>query len=179
MFSTRTNWRLAPNALSRVLRDVRASGRRFRPHHLNPTKRVYVPIRCCACRWSIGKLFITITTRGLLEARNAFANTIAKRIAFSISIRAAVLTTSTSEAYSYVFRCCAIRRTRSWFQPVIRSLSSSPISAMSAVPYPLSTIRMQIDFDSLYKRRLPLASGNSRHPNNQLAPMFPSRRRWL
>jgi aspartate/methionine/tyrosine aminotransferase len=174
MFSARTNWHLAPNALSRVLQEMRASGREIfdltisnpteagvRPDPevvlaalVNPEATHYDPQPC-----------------GLLEARNAVCHYYreAHRV-FDLDPERLVLTTSTSEAYSYVFRLLCNPS-----DEVLVPKPSYPLFEFLAdlcdvklVPYPLIYDHgWQIDFDSLYKA----ASSRSRavilvHPNN-------------
>ncbi len=108
MFSNRTNWHLAPNDLTRVLKDVRASGQEiFDLTISNPTEAgVQIDPEVV-----LGALINPEATRydpqprGLVEARSAVCHYYreAHRV-FDLSPDQLILTTSTSEAYSYVFR---------------------------------------------------------------------------
>jgi alanine-synthesizing transaminase len=106
MFAHRTNWNLATNRLSEALAAVRASGRR--PLDLtasNPTE--------CGFHYdgsSILKSLINANAlkyhpdpRGLPSVRRSIVEYYSQHKA-SISTDALLLTTSTSEAYSFVFR---------------------------------------------------------------------------
>ncbi len=174
MFSNRTNWHLAPNDLSRVLKDVRASGQEiFDLTISNPTE---AGVRLDP-EVVLGALVNPEATRydpqprGLIEARSAVCHYYreAHRV-FDLSPDRLVLTTSTSEAYSYVFRLLCNPG-----DEVLVPKPSYPLFEFLAdlcdvklVPYPLLYDHgWQIDFDSLYKA----ASSRSRavilvHPNN-------------
>lgn len=174
MFSNRTNWHLAPNDLSRVLKDVRASGQEiFDLTISNPTE---AGVRLDP-EVVLGALVNPEATRydpqprGLLDARNAVCHYYrgAHRV-FDLEPGQLILTTSTSEAYSYVFRLLC--------NPADEILVPKPsyplfefladLSDVKLVPYPLIYDHgWQIDFDTLYKA----ASSRSRavilvHPNN-------------
>jgi len=174
MFSNRTNWHLAPNDLSRVLKDVRASGREiFDLTVSNPTE---AGVRLDP-EVVLGALVNPEAThydpqpRGLIEARTAVCHYYreAHRV-FDLDPDQLILTTSTSEAYSYVFRLLC--------NPADEILVPKPsyplfefladLSDVKLVSYPLIYDHgWQIDFDSLYKA----ASSRSRavilvHPNN-------------
>ncbi len=174
MFSNRTNWHLAPNDLSRVLKDVRASGQEIYDLTIsNPTEagvRLDPEI-------VLGALVNPEATRydpqprGLLEARNAVCHYYreAHRV-FDLDPDRLVLTTSTSEAYSYVFRLLCnpgdeILVPKPSY-PLFEFLAD--LSDVKLVSYPLIYDHgWQIDFDSLYRA----ASSRSRaailvHPNN-------------
>jgi alanine-synthesizing transaminase len=174
MFSNRTNWHLAPNDLTRVLKDVRASGQEiFDLTISNPTE---AGVRLDP-EVVLGALVNPEATgydpqpRGLLDARNAVCHYYreAHRV-FDLDPDRLVLTTSTSEAYSYVFRllCNAgdeILVPKPSY-PLFEFLAD--LSDVKLVPYPLLYDQgWQIDFDSLYKA----ASSRVRavilvHPNN-------------
>ena len=174
MFSNRTNWHLAPNDLTRVLRDVRASGQEiFDLTISNPTEagvRLEPEV-------VLGALVNPEATRydpqprGLIEARSAVCHYYreAHRV-FDLNPDQLILTTSTSEAYSYVFRLLCnpgdeILVPKPSY-PLFEFLAD--LSDVKLVPYPLIYDHgWQIDFDSLYKA----ASSRSRavilvHPNN-------------
>ena len=174
MFSTRTNWHLAPNALSRVLKDVRASGQEiFDLTVSNPTEAGVRPDPdiVLAALVNPEATHYDPQPRGLLEARNAVCHYYreAHRV-FDLDPERLILTTSTSEAYSYVFRLLCNPS-----DEILVPKPSYPLFEFLAdlcdvklVPYPLLYDHgWQIDFDSLYKA----ASPRSRavilvHPNN-------------
>ncbi len=174
MFSNRTNWHLAPNALSRVLKDVRASGQEiFDLAISNPTEAGICPDAESVLGALVNPdaLHYDPQPRGLLSARNAVCHYYreAHRV-FDLDPERVVLTTSTSEAYSYVFRLLCnpgdeILVPKPSY-PLFEFLAD--LSDVKLVPYPLLYDHgWQIDFDSLYKA----ASPRSRavilvHPNN-------------
>ena len=103
MFSNRTNWNLATNRLSEALARHRASGRKLLDLSAsNPTECGFHyddhAIMRALC--SPGTLSYHPDPRGLAPARDAVAGYYAPRVAPEDM----VLTTSTSEAYSFVFR---------------------------------------------------------------------------
>jgi hypothetical protein len=109
MFSSRTNWRLSPNRLSLLIEELRRNGRP--PLDLTESN----PTRCGLVFDQQGifdaladplALSYTPDPRGLLSARQAVVGYYAER---GITLDAAqiFLTTSTSEAYSYIFRLLA------------------------------------------------------------------------
>ncbi|MGA9529529.1 MAG: pyridoxal phosphate-dependent aminotransferase [Terriglobales bacterium] len=174
MFSKRTNWHLAPNALSRVLEQVRATGGKiFDLTISNPTEAGVQPDPNCVLTALANPEAIRYDPqpRGLLEARKAVCQYYreAHRV-FDLDPERLLLTTSTSEAYSYVFRLLCNPS-----EEILVPKPSYPLFEFLAdlcdvklVPYPLIYDHgWQIDFDSLYKA----ASDRSRavilvHPNN-------------
>jgi aspartate/methionine/tyrosine aminotransferase len=109
MFAKRTNWPLAPNRLSQMLEEFRAQGRAVLDlAESNPTP--------CGFACDAGGILTSLADpralryepdpRGLLPAREAVARYYAE-LGVNISPQQIFLTTSTSEAYSYVFRLLA------------------------------------------------------------------------
>ena len=174
MFSTRTNWHLEQNALTRALNEVRASGQEiFDLTISNPTEAGVRPDAEAVLGALVnpGALRYDPQPRGLLEARRAVCRYYreAHRV-FDLDPEGIVLTTSTSEAYSYVFRLLCnpgdeILVPKPSY-PLFEFLAD--LSDVKLIPYPLIYDHgWQIDFDSLYKA----ASPRSRaaiivHPNN-------------
>lgn len=174
MFSDRTHWHLAPNTLSRVLKEVRASGHEiFDLTVSNPTEAGvrHDPEVVLGALVNPEATRYDPQPRGLLEARNAVCQYYrdAHRV-FDLDPERLVLTTSTSEAYSYVFRLLCNPG-----DEILLPKPSYPLFEFLAdlcdvrlVPYPLLYDHgWQIDFDSLYKA----ATARSRavilvHPNN-------------
>ncbi len=174
MFSSRTNWHLAPNALTRVLKDVRSSGHEILDLTIsNPTEAGISPDP----ELVLSALVNPDSTRydpqprGLLSARQAVCRYYhdAHRV-FNLDPNRLILTTSTSEAYSYVFRLLSnpgdeILVPKPSY-PLFEFLAD--LSDVKLVPYPLIYDHgWLIDFDSLYKA----ASSRARavivvHPNN-------------
>jgi len=106
MFAKRTNWNLAPNRLSEALAVYRAAGKPMLDLTVsNPTE--------CGFEYDGSAILSALSNpavlsyepnpRGLESARRAVAGYYAER-KDEVSIEDIFLTTSTSEAYSYVFR---------------------------------------------------------------------------
>jgi len=106
MFSRRTNWSLEPNSLSEVLERHRAAGKPLLDLTAsNPTK--------CGFRYDAdailhalansGSLAYEPEAQGLEAARRAIAAYYAER-GHRVAIEDIILATSTSEAYSFIFR---------------------------------------------------------------------------
>jgi aspartate/methionine/tyrosine aminotransferase len=174
VFSNRTNWHLAPNALSRVLQEVRASSQEIYDLTIsNPTEAGVRPDAeaVLAALVNPAALSYDPQPRGLLQARQAVCQYYldAHRV-FDLDPERIVLTTSTSEAYSYIFRLLCNPGDEVLVPkpsyPLFEFLAD--LSDVKLVPYPLIYDHgWQIDFDSLYKA----ATSRSRavivvHPNN-------------
>jgi alanine-synthesizing transaminase len=174
MFSNRTNWHLAPNALTRVLNELRASGQEILDLTIsNPTEAGVRPDSeaVLAALPNPDALRYDPQPRGLLTARNAVCHYYreAHRV-FDLDPERIVLTTSTSEAYSYVFRLLCnpgdeILVPKPSY-PLFEFLAD--LSDVKLVPYPLIYDHgWQIDFDSLYKAATPRSRAVIIvHPNN-------------
>jgi alanine-synthesizing transaminase len=174
MFSSRTNWHLAPNDLTRVLNQVRASGQEiFDLTVSNPTEAGIRqdPEMVLGALVNPEAIRYDPQPRGLLEARDAVCHYYREsHRVFGLNPEHLILTTSTSEAYSYIFRLLC--------NPLDEILVPKPsyplfefladLSDVKLAPYPLIYDHgWQIDFDSLYKA----ANGRTRavilvHPNN-------------
>jgi len=174
MFSQRTNWRLAPNALSRVLSEVRASGLEVLDLTIsNPTEAGIRPDAetVLAALINPAAMHYDPQPRGLLEARQAVCQYYRQsHEVFDLDPERVLLTTSTSDAYSYIFRLLCnpgdeILVPKPSY-PLFEFLAD--LADVKLVPYPLIYDHgWQIDFDSLYKA----ATERSRavilvHPNN-------------
>lgn len=174
MFSHRTNWHLAPNALTRALKELRSSGDQiFDLTISNPTEaRIRPdPDAVLAALANPEAIHYDPQPRGLLEARNAVCRYYHDAHGvFDLDPQRIVLTTSTSEAYSYVFKLLCnpddeILVPKPSY-PLFEFLAE--LSDVKLVAYPLLYDHgWQIDFDSLYKA----ATSRTRavilvHPNN-------------
>ena len=174
MFSNRTNWRLAPNALTRAIEEARASGQEILDLTVaNPTEAGIRPDPeiVLAALSNPEAMHYDPQPRGMLEARQAVCRYYREaHEVFDLDPELLILTTSTSEAYSYVFRLLCnpgdeILVPKPSY-PLFEFLAD--LSDVKLVPYPLLYDHgWQIDFDSLYKA----ASTRSRavilvHPNN-------------
>ena len=174
MFSQRTNWRRSPNALTRAIEEARASGQEILDLTVsNPTEAGVRPDPeiVLAALANPEAMHYDPQPRGLLEARQAVCRYYREsHEIFNLDPERLILTTSTSEAYSYVFRLLC--------NPADEILVPKPsyplfefladLADVKLVPYPLLYDHgWQIDFDSLYKA----ATARSRavilvHPNN-------------
>jgi aspartate/methionine/tyrosine aminotransferase len=174
MFSHRTGWRRSPNALTRAIEEARASGEEILDLTVsNPTEAGVRPDAeiVLAALANPEAMHYDPQPRGLLEARQAVCRYYREsHEVFDLDPERLILTTSTSEAYSYVFRLLS--------NPADEILVPKPsyplfefladLADVKLVPYPLLYDHgWQIDFDSLYKA----ATAQSRavilvHPNN-------------
>lgn len=174
MFSHRTNWHLAPNALTRAIADVRASGKEILDLTVsNPTEAGVRldPEVVLGALVNPEAMRYDPQPRGLLEARKAVCHYYREsHEVFDLHPERLILTTSTSEAYSYIFRLLCnpgdeILVPKPSY-PLFEFLAG--LADVKVVPYPLIYDHgWQIDFDSLYKA----ATAQSRalilvHPNN-------------
>ncbi|MGA9798985.1 MAG: pyridoxal phosphate-dependent aminotransferase [Terriglobales bacterium] len=107
MFSKRTDWKLTPNRFTEVQRELRAAGREVLDLTLsNPTR--------AGLRFDAESILDSLSRRealdydpqpkGLTSARQAVASYYREHDGLVIDPETIVLTTSTSEGYSYVFR---------------------------------------------------------------------------
>lgn len=106
MFSARTGWRLQPNALTGALERLRARGARLLDLSAsNPTECgfEYDQQTILDALRHPAALHYTPDPRGLLSAREHVARYYAER-GCSVDPAQIILTTSTSEAYSFLFR---------------------------------------------------------------------------
>ncbi len=174
MFSQRTNWRLSTNALTRAIEEVRASGQKILDLTVsNPTEAGVRPDPeiVLAALMNPDAMHYDPQPRGLLKARQAVCHYYREsHEVFDLDPERLILTTSTSEAYTYVFRLLCNPG-----EEVLVPKPSYPLFEFLAdladvklVPYPLLYDHgWQIDFDSLYKA----ATAQTRavilvHPNN-------------
>ncbi len=174
MFSQRTNWRRSPNALTRAVEEARTSRQQILDLTVsNPTEAGILPDpnAVLAALVDAKAMHYNPQPRGLLEARQAVCHYYREsHRVFDLDPERLILTTSTSEAYSYVFRLLAnpgdeILVPKPSY-PLFEFLAD--LADVELVPYPLLYDHgWQIDFDSLYKAR----TAQSRavivvHPNN-------------
>jgi alanine-synthesizing transaminase len=174
MFSERTNWRLNPNALTRAIEAARASGQEILDLAVsNPTEAGVRPAAeiVLAALSNPEVMYYDPQPHGLLVARQAVCRYYRESHNVpDLDPERLILTTSTSEAYSYVFRLLCnpgdeILVPKPSY-PLFEFLAD--LADVKLVPYPLLYDHgWQIDFDSLYKA----ATSRSRamilvHPNN-------------
>ncbi|HEY1468992.1 MAG TPA: pyridoxal phosphate-dependent aminotransferase [Candidatus Acidoferrum sp.] len=107
MFSQRTNWKLSPNRFTQALEAIRASGTKLLDLSVsNPTE--------CGLQYNADAILSAFQNpnalsydpqpKGLLAAREEVAHYYLREHHVSVNPESIILTTSTSEAYSYVFR---------------------------------------------------------------------------
>jgi len=173
MFSDRTNWQLTRNRLTEALDEVRSSGERVLDLTIsNPTRaglRYDEPLILQSLS-SPHAMDYDPQPRGLLSARSAVAEYYRTEHGLNLDLERLILTTSTSEAYSFVFRLL--------FNPGDELLVPKPsyplfefladLQDVKLVLYPLIYDHgWQMDFHSLKK----VVSDRTRgvvvvHPNN-------------
>jgi alanine-synthesizing transaminase len=174
MFSHRTNWHLTPNALTRAIAEVRASGQDILDLTVsNPTEAGIRldPDVVLGALVNPAAMRYEPQPRGLRSAREAVCHYYREsHEVFDLDPDRLLLTTSTSEAYSYIFRLLC--------NPADEILVPKPsyplfefladLADVKLVPYPLIYDHgWQIDFDSLYKAATPQARAVVIvHPNN-------------
>jgi aspartate/methionine/tyrosine aminotransferase len=107
MFSDRTNWKLTRNRLTEALDEVRASGARVLDLTLsNPTRAGlhYDEPRILQSLASPQAMDYDPQPKGLPSARSAVADYYQAEHGINVNPERVILTTSTSEGYSFVFR---------------------------------------------------------------------------
>jgi alanine-synthesizing transaminase len=173
MFSRRTAWKLTPNDFTEAQKEMAAAGREFFDLTIsNPTR--------AGLRYDEEPILKSLTNpealdyepqpKGLDRARQAVATYYRDDHALDIDPESLVLTTSTSEGYSYVFRLLCNPG-----DEVLVPKPSYPLFEFLAdmqdvklVPYPLIYDHgWQLDFPSIHKA----ATDQTRavvivHPNN-------------
>jgi len=173
MFSQHANWRLGPNALSRAIEKARASGQKILDLTVsNPTEAGIRPDPeiVLAALANPEAMHYDPQPRGLLEARRAVCRYYRESHEIDLDPERLILTTSTSEAYLYVFRLLCnpgdeILVPKPSY-PLFEFLAD--LADVKLVPYPLLYDHgWQIDLDTLYKT----VTARSRavilvHPNN-------------
>jgi alanine-synthesizing transaminase len=156
MFSRRTDWKLAPNRFTQVQQELRAAGRELLDLVVsNPTRAALQYDAETVLQALVNPKAMDYDPQpiGLRSAREAVAGYYGKQHD-DIDPEFVVLTTSTSEGYSYVFRLlCNVD------DEILVPKPSYPLFEFLAdlqdvklVPYPLLYDHgWQIDFPSLYK----------------------------
>ena len=160
MFSERTAWNLEPNRLSKALADGRSSGKAVIDlTESNPTK--------CGFHFETEQILGALSdpaslnydpvAQGLLPARNAVVDYYRPRNC-AVNINDVFLTTSTSEAYSFLFRTLCnpgdeVLIPRPGY-PLFDVLAD--IQDVATAPYPLIyDYGWQIDFHALQRAITP------------------------
>jgi alanine-synthesizing transaminase len=104
MFSRRTNWKLTPNRFTEAQRELRAAGRELLDLTVSNPTRAGLPYDAESILASLSRpevMEYDPQPKGLASARKAVADYYREQ---SVNSESVVLTTSTSEGYSYVFR---------------------------------------------------------------------------
>jgi aspartate/methionine/tyrosine aminotransferase len=107
MFSQRTNWKLSANRFTQTLQAIRASGTKLLDLTIsNPTEcgLQYDTAAILAAYQNPNALRYDPQPKGLLSAREEVAGYYLRDHHVSVNPESILLTTGTSEAYSYVFR---------------------------------------------------------------------------
>jgi alanine-synthesizing transaminase len=107
MFSQRTNWKLTPNRYTQALEAMRSAGEQLVDLTVsNPTecKLTYDCAAILGAYQNLNALTYQPEPKGLLAARQEVARYYREDHGESVDPETVLLTTSTSEAYSYVFR---------------------------------------------------------------------------
>ena len=160
MFASRTNWNLQPNRFARDLEDHRRAGKPvFDLTNSNPTicGFAYPDRRIFAALTNRGVLRYEPESQGLLQARQAVADYYRGRPGFfgahgQVDASRILLTSSTSEAYNFVFRLlCEVGDellVPAPSYPLFEYLAD--LADLRTVPYPLIYDQgWQIDFAGL------------------------------
>ncbi len=187
MFSRRTNWRLTPNRFTEAQRELREAGREVLDLTVSNPTRAGLQYDAEAILASLSRpeaMDYDPQPKGLASAREAVADYYRQQCGgLEISPESVVLTTSTSEGYSYIFRLLCNAG-----DEVLVPKPSYPLFEFLAdledvklVPYPLLYDHgWQIDFQSLHKA----VSARTRavvvvHPNNPTGSYVSPREREL
>jgi aspartate/methionine/tyrosine aminotransferase len=174
MFSHRTGWKLSPNRFTEAQREAQAGGLDILDLTVSNPTRAALP-------YDAGQLLPALSQpealdydpqpKGLRSAREAVAKYYREQHdIFELDPESIVLTTSTSEGYSYVFRLLCnpgdeILVPKPSY-PLFEFLAD--LQDVKLIPYPLLYDHgWQIDFPSLYQAVTPTTRGVVMvHPNN-------------
>jgi aspartate/methionine/tyrosine aminotransferase len=158
MFSKRTDWKLAPNAFTAAQQEMRAAGREVLDLTASNPTRIGLSYDSEAILSSLAQaesLEYDPQPKGLLVARQAVAGYYREQHdAYDVDPEHIVLTTSTSEAYSYIFRLLCNPHDEILVPkpsyPLFEFLAD--LQDVKLVPYPLIYDHgWQLDLPSLYK----------------------------
>src|SRR5579871_5323158 len=174
MFSDRTNWTLAQNRFTEALERVRSSGTKILDLTFSNPTRAGLEYDSAAILRSLGSpraMDYDPQAKGLPEARQAVSGYYrAEHGIAALDRERIILTASTSEGYSYIFRLLcnagdALLVPKPSY-PLFEFLAD--LQDVKLVPYPLIYDHgWQIDFPSLEKAITPRTRGIVLvHPNN-------------
>ena len=173
MFSDRTNWKLSPNRFTRALEEARLDGKKILDLSASNPTRIglrYDQSAILGALASPKSIDYDPQSKGLRAAREAVANYYRDEHAAHLDPERLVLTSSTSEGYSYVFGLLC--------NPGDELLVPKPsyplfdfladLEDVKLVPYPLIYDHgWQMDFPSLERPVTPRTRGVVIvHPNN-------------
>src|SRR5579872_7510355 len=174
MFSERTNWRLAQNRFTQAVEEVRAAGKDILDLTASNPTRVGLEYDAAAILKALGSpraLDYDPQAKGLREAREAVAEYYrAAHGICGLDAERIVLTTSTSEGYSFVFRLLCNAGDELLVPkpsyPLFEFLAD--LQDVKLVPYPLIYDHgWQMDFHSMEKAVTARTRGVVLvHPNN-------------
>ncbi len=174
MFSDRTNWKLTRNRFTKAWEEMRAAGREVLDLTIsNPTRAGfdYHEAAILGALSSPRAMDYDPQPKGLLEAREAVSGYYGEQQATTeLDPEQLILTTSTSEGYSYVFRLLCNPGDEVLIPkpsyPLFEFLGD--LQDVKLVPYPLIYDHgWQIDFPSMPKAVSPLTRAVVVvHPNN-------------
>jgi alanine-synthesizing transaminase len=173
MFSERTNWRLAQNRFTQAVEEARARGAKILDLSASNPTRVglrYDSAAILSALRSERALDYDPQARGLLPAREAVAHYYREVSSAALDPEKIVLTASTSEGYSYVFRLLCNGRDELLVPkpsyPLFEFLAD--LQDVKLVPYPLIYDHgWQMDFHSMEKAVTARTRGVVIvHPNN-------------
>ena len=158
MFSHRTDWKLTPNRFTEAQREVEAAGTEVLDLTMSNPVRAEIPYDAEAILGALARpeaLDYDPQPKGLPSAREAIAHYYREQHEeFDLDSEAIVLTTSTSEGYSYLFRLLSNPEDEILVPkpsyPLFEFLAD--LEDVKLVPYPLIYDHgWQIDVPSLYK----------------------------
>ncbi len=187
MFSRRTGWKLTPNRFTEAQRELRAAGREVIDLTVSNPTQAGLTYDAESILKSLSRpeaMDYDPQPKGLASAREAVADYYREQSAgFEINPESVVLTTSTSEGYSYVFRLLCNPGDEVLVPkpsyPLFEFLAD--LEDVTLAPYPLLYDHgWQIDFHSLHKA----VSARTRavvvvHPNNPTGSYVNARERGL
>ena len=173
MFSDRTNWKLAHNRLTEALEKARSSGARILDLTASNPTRVdlrYDASKILSALTSPNSLDYDPQSKGLHSAREAVAAYYRAEHSVDLDVDRIILTASTSEGYSYVFRLLCNAGDELLVPkpsyPLFEFLAD--LQDVKLIPYPLIYDHgWQTDFHSLRQAVTPRTRGVVVvHPNN-------------
>jgi aspartate/methionine/tyrosine aminotransferase len=169
MFSERTNWKLTPNRFTEVQRELQAAGRELLDLTVSNPTRAGLQFENDAILRALTNpqsLDYDPQPKGLLNTRQAVAEYYGREV----DPESLIITTGTSEGYSYIFRLLCNPHDEILVPkpsyPLFEFLAD--LQDVKLVPYPLLYDHgWQIDFPSLHKAVTPRARAVVLvHPNN-------------